>query len=146
MKYCTGCDKTLPVSYFHMNRSTKDGLGSQCKECRKTFRNANKPRYNEVRRLAEVRDREEMNDRFWKKTSKYHHLDWITVRQIYSDQNKKCFYCKIEIKAGNLHLEHYYPKRTDRIVIACADCNRLKWQRNGDEFIEFLKEYTSRFL
>jgi len=34
-KYCPGCDQDLDISRFGKNRSTKDGLQSYCKECRK---------------------------------------------------------------------------------------------------------------
>ena len=59
--------------------------------------------------------------------------------------NEKCFYCKTDVISSNLHVDHFYPQKEDKLVIACQDCNRLKWQRNGKEFMDFLKNYISRF-
>lgn len=33
-KFCTGCNKTKPLSDYHIDRSEKDGHRFQCKECR----------------------------------------------------------------------------------------------------------------
>lgn len=32
-KRCYKCGRTLPVTEFHKNRSTKDGLQNMCKDC-----------------------------------------------------------------------------------------------------------------
>lgn len=34
-KFCPACDKWKPRSEFPKNRAKKDGLGSQCKECKR---------------------------------------------------------------------------------------------------------------
>jgi hypothetical protein len=36
-KHCKKCDTTKTVDQFHKNRSSKDGLGSKCKDCYKTY-------------------------------------------------------------------------------------------------------------
>lgn len=145
-KWCSGCEKLLTLESYHHSYTRKDGYLTRCKSCQRKYRIDNRLRLNEQRKLLERQDRIERNDRYWKKTAKYHHLNWKEIKEIFSRQGKKCFYCKISLETGNLHLEHYYPKRKDKIVIACADCNRLKWRRDGDEFQVFLKEYISRFL
>lgn len=43
-KCCARCKKDLPLSQFHNNRSTKDGLQSYCKECRNFLRIRNENR------------------------------------------------------------------------------------------------------
>ena len=34
-KVCTKCNKTQPLTEFHKHKKSKDGLGWECKECRK---------------------------------------------------------------------------------------------------------------
>lgn len=36
-KVCFKCGRELPVSEFHKNKATKDGLQSHCKECTKVY-------------------------------------------------------------------------------------------------------------
>lgn len=39
-KHCPSCNQTLEVSNFSKNVSKKDGLSSQCKECKKKYQNS----------------------------------------------------------------------------------------------------------
>jgi transposase-like protein len=46
MKHCPKCGKDLPVSAFNRNRARTDGLGSECRKCRQTYkRTAYQPAY-----------------------------------------------------------------------------------------------------
>lgn len=146
MKKCLQCKEELPATYFHHDKSKSDGLKIYCIPCVRAQR-AKRGRPHERKKAVNwlKRNREAMTDKWWKKISHYHGLDFRVVMQIFESQERKCFYCKISLDYKNLHIEHYYPKKKDRIVIACADCNRLKWGKDGDEFIIFLKEYISRF-
>ena len=40
-KVCSKCKRELPITEFHRNKATKDGLQSHCKECTKLY-DANK--------------------------------------------------------------------------------------------------------
>lgn len=142
---CTKCNKKLPLTSFHKDNNRPDGFLSNCVNCRKSYRMKHKDKEKVTRQKWEQKSRISMDDSWWRKISRYHHLDYVKIKSIFEKQNKKCFYCKIELSYKNLHIEHYYPKKNDKIVIACCDCNRLKWRRNGDEFINFLKEYITRF-
>jgi 5-methylcytosine-specific restriction endonuclease McrA len=86
-----------------------------------------------------------MNDSYWKRISKRHKLPYELIKTLYVNQEKKCFYCKVKMDGSNLHIDHYYPKDISKIVLSCPDCNRLKWQKTGDEFITFIATYISRF-
>ena len=44
MKTCTKCAKTLKLTDFPTNTGTKDGRGSQCRECCKAYNRAHKER------------------------------------------------------------------------------------------------------
>lgn len=39
-KFCGGCDKELPTAMFNKHAQTHDGLQSQCKNCKKQYREA----------------------------------------------------------------------------------------------------------
>ena len=104
------------------------------------------------RKVKRDSDQKELNNAWWERKVHYYkwklksNTDYREVITIFNNQNKKCFYCNLELRtAEQIHLEHYYPKSDKKIVISCPDCNRLKWRKNGDEFIAFLKEYISRF-
>jgi hypothetical protein len=51
MKICSNCKIEKPLSYFANNRSTKDGLSYECKECCARWRESNKSYMNEWRQL-----------------------------------------------------------------------------------------------
>jgi RNase P subunit RPR2 len=145
------CDRDLPLNSFHVDSSRKDKLRIYCIPCAKIKRVNYRDTANRATVIREKRDRDAMNDRWWRKKVRYHRwngtldLDFVQVKAIFDKQDKRCLYCKIILIGENLCIEHFYPQRKDKIVIACNDCNRLKWRRSGDEFIEFLKEYISRF-
>lgn len=73
------------------------------------------------------------------------------IKSHYDLQDKKCIYCSVEL-FDNFHVDHKVPtslggeNTISNICIACPDCNRMKHTRNHDEFIQFLKQYTSRFI
>lgn len=60
-----------------------------------------------------------------------------------SQHEDKCFYCKIEIKAGfNLHLDHKIPlsrggeHTIENLVPACKTCNLQKGIQTDEEFLK----------
>ncbi len=149
-KQCSQCKEELSLDNFYKDSTHKDGLTNVCKKCwnKKTIENRKKrgrEHENLVVRIKEEFNRQQLNDQHWKKICKFHNLDYREIKKLYKEQNGKCYYCTTNLTGYNIHIEHYYPKRNDKIVLACCDCNRLKWQRTGDEFIVFLKEYISRF-
>jgi hypothetical protein len=145
-KKCPMCKKILNIDKFYRDRSRKTGYKSCCKTCDDGFkRNLGKDFLNARMRKRLALNRLEMNDSYWMRISRRHNLSKDLLKSIYMNQTEKCFYCKIHIDGTNLQVDHYYPQENTKIVISCADCNRLKWQKNGDEFILFLKTYILRF-
>lgn len=47
MKICSRCKRRLDESMFNINRATKDGLTSCCKDCQKEYNEARKLRYKD---------------------------------------------------------------------------------------------------
>jgi 5-methylcytosine-specific restriction endonuclease McrA len=71
--------------------------------------------------------------------------------QKYNEQDGKCAFCSTTLTVIDLSIDHDSPRSRggenaiENILIACLDCNRMKWNRTGVEFRAFLKEYVSRF-
>ncbi len=160
MKKCDRCNIELPINLFHKDKTRPDGLLRYCKSCLKIARTKRIEKEREWARNWEAKNRAEMNEHYLKKVVKFHRYKTartksgrygkynVTVERIQRlmlSQKGKCYYCKVVLNGGNMHVEHFYPRSNYKIVLSCADCNRLKWTKNGDEFILFLKEYISRF-
>ena len=145
-KKCTMCKMMFPLTSFYRDKYKKDGYKVYCKTCDGSFhRNLDKNFLNERKRKRREKNRVEMNDSYWKRVGDRHKYHWEKLKAIYEEQEKKCFYCMTLVTSENLHVDHFYPQKSDKLVISCQDCNRLKWQRNGEEFMSFLKIYISRF-
>jgi hypothetical protein len=148
---CFKCHNILESDSFYKNngkwaQDKLKGLTRWCKDCmRKQRLKRGVDHENEVSRIRDAKHRDAMDEQYWKKLSKFHHLNYLKVIEQFNKQNKLCYYCKVPVTGKNLNIDHYYPRKDDKIVIACVECNRLKWNTNGDEFIVFLREYVSRF-
>lgn len=70
---------------------------------------------------------------------------------MFNAQNGKCFYCKIDLTTKNAQGDHRIPLSRNgtheptNVVLVCADCNRLKFTKTEEEFLQFIGEYTKRF-
>ncbi len=140
------CKMVFPLTSFYRDKYKKDGYKVYCKTCDGSFhRNLDKDFLNNRLRKRRELNRAEMNESYWKRIGRRHNASWQLLKSLYEEQEKKCFYCKDSVDYKNLHIDHFYPQKSDKLVIACQDCNRLKWQRNGEEFMSFIKIYISRF-
>jgi hypothetical protein len=93
-----------------------------------------------------TKNRIELNLYHWKRLASRHQLNGEELQKQFLTQEKRCFYCKVIFDEKNIpSVEHYFPGDNSKIVISCIYCNRLKWDKDGDNFILFLKEYVSRF-
>ena len=148
---CFKCHQVLPFTAFFKDngpwmKDKRKGLTQWCKKCIREQRlKRGREHENAVSRARDARHREAMSDQYWKKIAKFHHLPYERVKNLWDEQKGKCYYCHIALNGNNLNIEHYYPRDPIKIVLSCVDCNTLKWDKDGDEFIVFLKEYVSRF-
>jgi hypothetical protein len=61
--------------------------------------------------------------------------NYIDKKYIYLRENKKCYYCKKELKIGQVTLDHYEPKSLGgtydyfNLVSCCKRCNTFKKSR-----------------
>lgn len=145
MKTCKSCNEAKNLDQFHKDISKKDGVYSKCKSCEHLFYLKNRKKIIKRNLAWHKKNRQEVNIFFWRKGALRHGTSGEKLQKQYLLQEKKCYYCGIELIGNKLQIEHYNPKDNNRLVISCPDCNRLKWNRNGDDFIKFLQEYLSRF-
>mgnify|MGYP001585282841 CR=1 FL=1 len=144
MKTCKSCNEAKNLNQFHKDLTKKDGVYSKCKHCEHSFYLKNKQRIIKRGCAWRKKNRDELNIFFWRKGALRHKTSGEELQKQFFIQDKKCFYCGIELNGDNLQIEHYNPKDKNKLVISCCDCNRLKWNRKGDDFIKFLQEYKLR--
>lgn len=68
-KKCAKCGLVKPVSEFYVDKTHGDGLSSQCKSCRKEYRDANKDKIN--KRAKEYRQRPEQRKKHAERQKQY---------------------------------------------------------------------------
>ena len=90
MKTCTKCGETKPFAEFHKQTSKKDGYRSQCKSCRKQYRQENREAIRERDRRYHQENKEAVNERkryWWKKNKEV----IAERRRQHYQQNKEVF-------------------------------------------------------
>jgi len=84
MKQCSICGQLKPESEFYKNRSSSDGLQSQCKECHKQkqacFRDKRRKQVEEYEATHEVTYRKEM-----RKYAAYRQMFRQELKELYED-------------------------------------------------------------
>lgn len=120
-KVCNKCNKELTLDKFGKCKNTKDGLKSQCKECR----NEKKRKYTKENhvKISEYnkKNREDNREKFIEKERKY--------REEHSDKQK-------------IASKKYYEANVEK----CRECNREHYKRNKVEISEWHKEYRKANL
>lgn len=65
---------------------------------------------------------------------------------IYTRENKRCFYCRKELRYDQATLDHYYPTSAGgeseifNLVLCCKRCNKLKGSKIPDGFEDVISE------
>ena len=112
MKTCTKCGETKPFMEFSKDRTKKDGHRSQCKSCRKQYREQNK----EVVRERERRYREKNKEAFAERQRRY------------EKENKEAI----------LERKRRWREKNKE---AAREYNRLYYQKNRETEIERQRRY-----
>ena len=87
MKICTGCKQQKHKDCFSKNRSKKDGLKEQCKQCDADYRLANKKRVSEYNKFYQESKKESIAKA--KREYRIKNKDQITKsRRVYLQENK----------------------------------------------------------
>jgi len=163
-KQCLRCMNLLPLDKFHKHSKTKDGVRTQCKECRSKYaasdRVANYDKYLENERKRRDRNAESIkvsNKKYMQKSSsKGKRLAYmlerdygITITQydtMYEEQQGRCKICGLDQERldRRLCVDHCHVTGKVRGLL-CDPCNRLLGQAKDRIHVllkaaEYLKE------
>jgi ribosomal protein L11 methylase PrmA len=172
MKKCSKCGEWKQISEFYKDRSKKDGLDYQCKNCKKEYLQINKEKRNESSRKYY-----ENNKKYYKEWKKKYMKDInnckrstigaslnkhrkrgndviVTIDECMQMNNDYCFYCgcKLEWAHGTGHSsrsptidrrDNENMLTKDNIVFACYACNAGKHNDTTDEYIARCKRVSA---
>lgn len=164
-KVCSKCGKELPLSEFHKDKRSKDGLTSQCKDCVKQYHHEHKEEIAEYMKQWKKKNREHVleYDKNYSKTQygrasyllcSYNREDevhnrgkgnltaqWI-VENIFS---KPCAHCGETDwhKLGCNRLDNSKPHTKDNVEPCCVDCNKkLGGEYNKSRYSKKVYQYS----
>jgi hypothetical protein len=141
-KRCICCNIVLGISKFPIHRNSIDGHANTCWKCKnKLFMDLKNP------------------DKFWwrkatiQNTYKLGRVTGDQLKKLFETQNHKCYYCYCDLVDGKqIHIDHATPRSKkgtgliENLRISCPDCNRLKYEKNEQDFKQFLLEYARRVI
>ena len=139
---CFKCKRLLDESFFHKNKAHKNGLSTDCKECKKKwgkdFRKTELYRKNQIK-YAEKR-RHSPKTRFysylWRAKDRDIEFD-LTFEEFKFFWGKRCYYCGIKIEGIGLdRIKNNVGYTVNNIVACCPQCNRMKMSLGKKEFID----------
>ncbi len=153
-KRCGSCDERMPATtdFFHRKNTAKDGLRSDCKECRCKKKRESKStatynaEYRRKRYAANPKWRDVYDNtpyvRNWRASLRQatgRHTS-SEVQQMYRDQGGLCAYCDAQLE-GRFDVDHMVPLSRggsndwENLAVACPPCNRGKHTRTAEEFM-----------
>lgn len=153
MKSCSKCKEIKPFEEFSKKASTKSGLQPQCKKCQSEYtREYNRKNKEEV--LRKNRERNRRPD-FIKKRKEYlnsPHAKYLRYKNSAKNTGrvfefteekfielfwkKPCTYCGESIESvGVDRVDSSLGYTENNSVPCCEDCNRLKMDRNYDDWV-----------
>lgn len=116
---CTRCQESRPLTEFHKNSQSRDGISNICKTCRSL-------RYKEVdypkrRSLVNTSDYRSV------KSAKYRRLYGISIEDaehLLHEQGNCCAICRLNVEASThpFCVDHDHESGAIRGVL-CRDCN-----------------------
>lgn len=60
-KICTKCKRELPLSEFHADKRRKHGAGSECRDCKKKYRQENTDKLMIAQKERNIRNKKEIS-------------------------------------------------------------------------------------
>lgn len=135
MRRCRTCAEEKPLSEFHASKHFKDGLESQCKECKRaTARKWREDHPDKVRT-------------YWRRAA-LKRLYGITIEeydQLLADQGGGCGICgQLNSNVRMMHVDHDHETGKVRGIL-CLHCNvGIGQLRHSVEILESAIEYCLR--
>ena len=154
-KQCTKCKQTLPLSEFHKNRSTKDGLHSWCKSCegayQKAYLQSEKGMAVHRRYLKSPKGKSAVvnyrrspngkaanrkgNAKFYASNPNIHKAnhavnDAIAAGKMARAQTQRCYYCLSQAQQYH-HWHGYETECWLDVVPVCIDCHKKEHRKTA---------------
>ena len=136
LKKCSNCGEWKPISEFHKNKNTKDGLRSQCKICRKEYYENNKDQIKEKNKKYYENNKEKILEQ--QKEYRENNKDQILEQQKeYYENNYVRRWCTNTIHRHkqrgyivNMTIDELYNIVKDKPI--CEICGKeLEWYSTG---------------
>ncbi len=134
MKICSDCKQEKSENKFYIDRRSKSGRSSKCKECSKT---ASKTWYKTSEKYRQIIRNSGLKARFGITSDDYY--------EMLEAQGGCCFICKKK-DGKNLHVDHCHETGTVRGLL-CRDCNHgLGNFKDNKEFLNNAIKYLDRIF
>ena len=151
MKYCRKCGENKPLTYFYIDKNTKDGRQPHCKNCCKqryaNLSDSDREIILAKRRPVEKKWRQSLKGRFaeYKKGAIKRNLIWeLTIEEFKEYWQKSCSYCGLEIETIGLdRIDSKIGYKKENICACCEFCNRVKRESNVKRYKEWLERISS---
>mgnify|MGYP003939491259 CR=1 FL=1 len=151
MKRCSKCGLIKSYSNFYVDKSRKDGLTYDCKECRKSHRRSYYMKTKNTKYMKEYNkqyykeNKTKEHNRYLEKTYGITYKEKIRLLEL---QNYKCAICGKDLKTrGNdTNIDHNHDTGDVRGIL-CTRCNTLLgWANESIEIlmraVYYLKKYN----
>ena len=125
-KECSCCHKVKPVSEFNKHKSRADGLHSECKECRKKYRQENKDKIKQYKKQYQKDNAERIKE--------YHKQ----YRKDNADRIKQ--YQKDNTESLKEYKKQYYKDSAESL----KEHFKKYYKNNAESFKEYYKEYNTK--
>lgn len=114
-KICTKCKKELPLTEFHKDSRRKDGVYSQCKECKNEYKQLHKEKLLDLQKERRKRNKEDIKakQKAWNKV--YYALKVGKIQ--------KPNVCELCACGGKLQAHHKDYNKPFEITWVCQTCH-----------------------
>ena len=141
-KICSSCKQELPIGEFYKNKSTEDGLHSECRQCKKKYMQRYWQEHTgkiKKRKKHQKRYRGEPHVRYlqYRQSAKKRSIKFnLTEEEFCSIAYTPCVYCG-EIQESGNGLDRVDSSKgysIDNCVSCCKVCNYAKHVQSKEEF------------
>ena len=168
-KKCTKCNKWLPRSYYHTDRTSSTFIYSKCKSCTSLKMKAyNKTEHaKQVRKVYKQSDQGKENDARYAHSERGRYLSAMRAREYRKQpmtawkerlrrETKQlilqglilhpgcCEECGVAADSATIHVHHLTYLRPDRVLFLCPQCHTA-WHRENQAPPEPAQEWVEHW-